>query len=383
MGQSRHMRNTSRAAVRRLTRASPADDGAHTSQALTRAVDTGQLLRVRRGVYLEPSAWLLAPPWDRHLLATAAARLWDPETVFCRETALALHGVHQLSTPEAVHLRTWRRQEAGIRAAPRMTGQADPRTIAALLRSMDDDVLRPRQRLPGMADLAGVPTRRVFASTALQSAAQDDLLPSPAVARVPIPDSTVRDQDVLAAAVEPLGLVLADTVPRMDPTGAAVVLDSVRSGRNATAHPWTPDDAAPWLPLIGSARARKRWEQAWARSDAGAESVGESLTRLRVQDLGFETPETQVEFVLHDGRTVRVDLFWRSAGIVGEFDGWTKYTRDGVLGDRDVSEVVYEEKVREDGLRALGLGVVRFLWADIQTLETLRRKLVNARVPQR
>lgn len=382
LSHSRQMRTASRTTPHPLIQAHLAEDGTHASQALTRAVDVGRLLRIRRGVYLNPAVWLQAPPWDRHLLAIAATALWTPEGVFCRQTGLAAHGVHQLATPDAVHLRTWLRQTAGVRAAPRMTGQAEPGRVAELLRSIDETAHDSRRRLPGMADLAGVPTRRVFASAPMRAAAAEGLLPTPSTTHVQMPKAGSLELSGLPAAVEPLGLVLADTVPRMDPTAAAVVLDSVRSGRCTTGHRWTLDDVGAWVPLITSGRARQRWELAWARSDAGAESVGESLTRLRVGQLGFETPETQVEFILLDGSVARVDLFWRSAGIVGEFDGRTKYTRDGVLGNRDVSEVVHQEKVREDGLRELGLGVVRFLWQDLHALDALHRKLVKARVPR-
>ncbi|MDZ5076126.1 hypothetical protein [Nesterenkonia sp. HG001] len=369
-----------RTASHPLLHAGSSEDSTQASQSFTRAVDAGRLLRLRRGVYIDPGAWLQAPPWDRHLLATAATRLAAPGSVICRETALAVHGVDQLRVPEAVHLRTWRRQEAGIRPAPRLVGRAGPDTVGALLASSDGPLKGPRRRRPDTADLAGVPTRRVLASSAMRQAAET--LPSPATVRRPLPDAGEHRLHDLGILVEPLGLVLADTLPRMEVTDAVVVLDSVRSGRWASGHRLAPEDVEPWTPLIRSRRGSRRWASAWARSDSGAESVGESLTRLRVEDLGFETPETQVEFVLPDGRTARVDLFWRSAGIVGEFDGWAKYTRNGVLGHRDVSEVVYEEKVREDGLRALGLGVARFIWTEVQTVELLRQKLVNAGVPR-
>ncbi|MDS2171316.1 hypothetical protein Q7C18_01220 [Nesterenkonia sp. CL21] len=363
-----------------LIHAADADDAALASQRLSRAVESAELLRLRRGVYVDPATWLRSAPWDRHLLATAATHLADDGAVFRRETALAVHGVHQLRSPEAVHVRTWRRQEAGTQRHPPMTGSAAPARVDAVLRSTPGPHRGVRRRDTGPADLQGVPAKKVFAFSTMRRLAQRGRVPDPV--RHAMPGIDEHTLDTLFPRVEPLGLVLADTVSRMDSTSAAVVVDSVRSGRCTGGHLWTREDMERWLAMIPSKRGMLRWEQAWDRSAAGAESVGESLLRLRAEQLGFEVPETQVEFALPDGRVARVDAYWRSVGIVGEFDGWTKYTRNGVLQGRDVSEVVYGEKVREDGLRALGLGVARFTWQDVQSLNRLSRKLSTAGVPR-
>jgi hypothetical protein len=58
------------------------------------------------------------------------------------------------------------------------------------------------------------------------------------------------------------------------------------------------------------------------------------------------------------------DFWWPETGLVGEFDGRGKYLRDEFTRGRTTAEVVLDEKRRENRLRALGLTVVRWEWAD-------------------
>lgn len=69
------------------------EDGSHSGCAYSRAVAQGRLLRLRRGVYVPTAAWIRSEPSDRHKLATAATALQLDEPVFCRETALQVHGL--------------------------------------------------------------------------------------------------------------------------------------------------------------------------------------------------------------------------------------------------------------------------------------------------
>ena len=92
-----------------------------------------------------------------------------------------------------------------------------------------------------------------------------------------------------------------------------------------------------------------------------ADNPGESLSRVRIAELGFEVPELQVCFVVN-GRRYWVDFFWRGVGKMGEFDGKLKYTRGAVLGDRDPADVVVEEKNRENLLRPHGNSFNRWDW---------------------
>ncbi len=99
-------------------------------------------------------------------------------------------------------------------------------------------------------------------------------------------------------------------------------------------------------------------------ADARSESVGESLSRARMVELGVELPALQHE--IRDGRGLvgRVDFWWERHRLVGEFDGRLKYRADGIQDQRRVEERVWAEKRREDRLRATGVRVVRWTWAE-------------------
>jgi hypothetical protein len=111
-------------------------------------------------------------------------------------------------------------------------------------------------------------------------------------------------------------------------------------------------------------------------ADAGAESVGESLMRLLVTELGLGRPETQ--FGLTDGtRTVWCDL--RIGRHLFEFDGRVKYQRreDGGVAKRDPGEALWAEKQRQDWVCGFKLGMSRIVWDD---LWGERRRLALARM---
>lgn len=92
-----------------------------------------------------------------------------------------------------------------------------------------------------------------------------------------------------------------------------------------------------------------------------SESAGESLARLAFDAHGLPRPEQQVLIRDRAGLIGRVDFLWRDQRTVGEFDGRVKYDR--LAGDG--LQTLYDEKRREDRLRAAGFEVVRFGWSDI------------------
>jgi len=107
--------------------------------------------------------------------------------------------------------------------------------------------------------------------------------------------------------------------------------------------------------------------QAVAFADPGAENLAESLMRIMVAELDLgENIETQF-LVAEGGRRARVDL--RVGRDLFEFDGRVKYLeRDlGGVADRPPSQVVWEEKQREDWLRRVhgGFGMSRLIWSEL------------------
>lgn len=107
----------------------------------------------------------------------------------------------------------------------------------------------------------------------------------------------------------------------------------------------------------GSGRGVRAARRAVDLVDPRSESPGESLSRVRLAEAGLPAPDLQHELYDAAGLIGRVDFWWQDAGVVGEFDGRVKYG----TGDPDV---LWDEKLREDRLRAAGHRVVRWTWAD-------------------
>lgn len=129
---------------------------------------------------------------------------------------------------------------------------------------------------------------------------------------------------------------------------------------------------APELLAAALARCGRRRGTAKARRvlsllDGRSESVGESRSRVYFDRFDVPAPDLQVEIVV-DGKTYRVDFLWD--GIVGEFDGLSKYA-----GDQG-GDAVVREKLREDALRAAGYVVIRWTWPDLADGRLARRVLV-------
>lgn len=110
-------------------------------------------------------------------------------------------------------------------------------------------------------------------------------------------------------------------------------------------------------------------------------SAGESYARALMHVLGFEVPQLQYAVNTTKG-TVYTDYYWKRVGLVGEFDGREKYMKPEYLKGRTPSEVVIEEKDREDAIRATGRRVFRLVWSDL-TVGKLERALEAAGVPRR
>ncbi|AZZ56080.1 hypothetical protein [Rathayibacter iranicus] len=128
-------------------------------------------------------------------------------------------------------------------------------------------------------------------------------------------------------------------------------------------------------------RGVKQARQLIALGDGAAESTGESVSRLRMSDCGVPTPVLQSTFRDHRGFVGRVDFDWPGCEAVGEFDGLGKYRDPRLLAGADPADAVIREKLREDRLRALGLRVIRWTFADLHGLHTLCALLGSAGLP--
>jgi hypothetical protein len=109
----------------------------------------------------------------------------------------------------------------------------------------------------------------------------------------------------------------------------------------------------------GAARAMR----AVGLADGRAESPLETRGRLRIIGAGLPTPQLQVE-IHAAGRLVGVaDAWFEEAAVAVEFDGRVKYTKP--WRGRSPEQVLWEEKRREDEMRALDIRVVRIANADL------------------
>lgn len=109
-------------------------------------------------------------------------------------------------------------------------------------------------------------------------------------------------------------------------------------------------------------------------ADGRSESVGESRSRVALAVLGLPDPELQHSvFDAVGDLLARVDFWWEQFGVVGEFDGMTKYGLEG-----DPGEVLAREKEREDRLRELGLLIVRWTWSDLREPEKIVARILRA-----
>ncbi len=113
--------------------------------------------------------------------------------------------------------------------------------------------------------------------------------------------------------------------------------------------------------------------------DGRSASPGESLSRLAMHRAGV--PEPVLQLPVRDRRGVMfVDFAWPALGVVGEFDGVAEYVRDEFTRGRSAADVVIQEKIREDRLRALGWRVVRWGWNVARSVPAMRRTLREAGV---
>lgn len=278
----------------------------NTPEVLQRRARSGEVLRVRRGTYVDAKGWRGLDDTARQVVqvrAVLAAASAPP--VFSHWSAAAVLGLPVVGRrDEAVHV---------------------VRGPAGGGRSHGDVV---RHAVGGDTDITMV----------------DGILVTSAA-------RTVVDLARVGGVVA--GVVAADAAVRRGLTDVEALrteVARVERGRGARAARWTAD-------LV----------------DPRSESPGESLSRVRMAELGLPAPVLQHEVRDRDGFIGRVDFWWPEQGVVGEFDGRMKY-------GTDAPTVLWEEKLREDRLRATGLAVARWTWSDAWAGEPMAARLRAAGV---
>jgi hypothetical protein len=194
----------------------------------------------------------------------------------------------------------------------------------------------------------------------------------------------VRDADLHLTTVDGIACTTLDRtvldIAATEPFSEAVVaLDWAL--RHHTTEARLREVLEEWDPV----RGRRRAEAALAFADPRSGSAGESWSRVQIDEGGLPAPELQQEFSDGGGLVGYVDFWWPEFNLIGEFDGLKKYREADLLAGRTPGEVVTDEKIREDRLRATPTrpGVDRWIWATLTERGSLVQRLVVAGLPRR
>ncbi len=161
-----------------------------------------------------------------------------------------------------------------------------------------------------------------------------------------------------------------DLARRVGPDYGLAAADQVlRSGGSRES---LAEQVALWPRRPGMGRARALV----AIADGGAESYGESVSRLLMWQLGLPMPVLQFEVHVH-AHLYRSDFGWPELGVLGEFDGRVKYA-DLLRPGQSAADVLMAEKRREQQLQAMGWHVVRWGMDELRNPEGFRRLLLAA-----
>ncbi|MFE4229642.1 hypothetical protein ACFRJ8_17350 [Arthrobacter sp. NPDC056886] len=293
-----------------------------TPKELVKRCRAGGLVRVRHGVYVDGEAWRALQPWEQYRIrVSAAAETFTARTVFARHSAASVWGVPTIGQRHPVHALTLQSRGGRSRAGVRRH-YADPDGLKVFRR----EGLLVTGRVRTVLDLAAFTP--------------------------------------FAQAIVPLDHVLKPDAAHGLPALSKEILLAGVDGNYAAA-------------------AARRIRTAVEFADPRSGSPGESYSRGLMCVAGFQPPELQHEIRDGSGLVGYADYYWKNARLVGEFDGVEKYLKPEYLQGRTASQAVVDEKEREDRIRAAGLRVVRWVWADLMEPARLEQKLAAFGVPRR
>lgn len=285
------------------------------------AVDA-TLIRVRPGVFVREDDWRRAQPEAQVVARARALTLASAlPPVVSHESAAAVHGLPLFRAhPTHVHI------------------------------SLDDD--RP-----------GAPTATIRHRSQLREGEVVE------IDGIHVTSLVRTVADVARTAGFEQAVVIADAALRQvagarpepeDPTAAAAFRAAVRAIADRSAH--------------GSWRAARVLRFA----DGRAQLPGESISRIRLVELGFRRIVLQEPVPGPNGSEYWVDFaIGRGADAwLGEFDGRLKYEDAAMLGGRAAGTVLHREKQREDWIRGVRQRpLARWGWSHIASPDALATRL--------
>jgi len=301
-----------------------------TTHAVRALIAHGELVRIRRGIYAPGEAWRSGTSNDRYrLFVRATALAADRSLLLSHYSAAVIHNLPTIGPwPEVVH-------------------------------AINNDT-------------AGGSSARF--TTSHRSVVEPESVTVSGCVVTSLPRTLI---DVAANSSFLVGVTMMDHALRVEQER----VESERRQGTLGAPALCKDDLYAELgrvhPRSGGAQARRAIDFANALSA----NPGESLSRVRIAELGFEVPELQVHFVVK-GRNYWVDFYWRGVSKIGEFDGKVKYTRGAVLGNRHPGDVVVIEKNRENLLRPFVNSFDRWDWDTAYSPRRFYEFLVEHGVPR-
>lgn len=302
-----------------VTLARDADGFDHTRQSLARKASSGSLQRVARGAYADAAEWAVADNCARYRSRIVAAALTSTESLILSHwSAAALHGLPILGAwPTRVHAVT----------PPGAGGRSRAEVIIHASHSYDEHVV------------------------------EVDGLRVTSLARTLV--------DIAAQATFDTAVVMVDHALFVDPYGRA---------RTSVTREILAEVHLTMLPFRGHSRVGN----VLAFAESGAQTPIESVSRVTMWRIGCPRPELQHLFHDAAGLIGASDFHWRRERLAGEADGATKYLDVAHRSGRSVEQVLLDEKLREDRIRAQGDRVSRWPWAIARNEAELREHLTRA-----
>lgn len=316
------------------------------SRHLAKLRKRGQLVCIRRGAYVKAATWKDLDSATQYGLKSAAlhARSHRPP-VFCYATAALVWGLWLVGKPQKIHVVTESRAGGRSHHDVRMHPGSLTENVVQCGGLLFTDKLTTTLQL-----ITGLPFEHAVAIC-------DSSLYKPLR---PKPGNTFTASGTPTDFHEP---VWRNDQPQGPPLQKAELLDAAA--------------------LLPSKAARNRALAVIAFASGLSGSAGESLSRVRMEKLGFAAPELQHCFTLRDGSSAFVDFWFGEVRKAGEFDGRVKYLRSDWGNGRPIEDRLLKEKGREDQIRAQDVGVFRWTWAEMMDLQGFERLLQQAGIPRK
>lgn len=163
-------------------------------------------------------------------------------------------------------------------------------------------------------------------------------------------------------------------VARTELLASAVVVGDAALHRGLV----TPAELWAALELGASRRGGPAARRAFRAMDGRAESPGESLLRLALDDPALPGLELQIDIAAESGQLIgRADGGYLADGVLVEFDGKIKYGRLRRTGET-IQDAVLREKRREERFAELGWLVIRVTWGELRSSARLIRRVSAA-----